>query len=44
MKYSYGLFNRIGTLLVRYSLGGGVSIETGSGQEQTLELIYSIDR
>jgi translocation and assembly module TamB len=44
VRYAYGLFNRIGTFFVNYRLGGGVSIEAGSGQEQTLDLIYSVDR
>lgn len=44
VRYSYGLFNRIGTFIVRYRVGGGFSIEAGSGQEQSLDLIYSIDR
>ncbi|HHH76505.1 MAG TPA: hypothetical protein ENL03_05720, partial [Phycisphaerae bacterium] len=44
IRYTYGLFNRIGTLLIRYELGHGFSIEAGSGEQQTLDLLYSIDR
>jgi len=44
IRYSYGLFNRIGTLLVRYELGRGFSIEAGSGEQQSLDLLYWIDR
>jgi translocation and assembly module TamB len=44
VRYSYGLFNRIGTFIVRYRIGGGFEIEAGSGQEQTLDLIYSTNR
>ena len=44
IRYAYGLFNRIGTFIIRYDLRGGVSIEAGSGEEQTLDLIYSIRR
>ena len=44
VRYKYGLFNRIGTFIVRYDVGRGFSIEAGSGQEQSLELIYSVDR
>ncbi len=44
IRYRYGLFNRIGTFLVRYRIGRGFSIEAGSGEQQSLELVYSIDR
>jgi len=44
LRYSYGLFNSIGTFIIRYRVGGGFSIEAGSGQEQSLDLVYSIDR
>ena len=44
VRYSYGLFNRIGAFIVRYDLKRGFSIEAGSGEEQTLDLIFSIQR
>lgn len=44
IRYTYGLFSRIGTLLIRYELGHGFSIEAGSGEQQSLDLLYSIDR
>jgi translocation and assembly module TamB len=44
VRYTYGLFDRVGTFLVRYDVGRGFSLEAGSGREQTLEIIYSIDR
>jgi len=44
VRYTYGLFSRIGTLLIRYDIGRGFSIEAGSGEQQTLDLLYSIDR
>ncbi len=44
VRYRFGLFSRIGTLLVRYDIGRGFSIEAGSGEQQTLDLLYSIDR
>lgn len=44
IRYRYGLFNRIGTFLVRYRIGRGFSIEAGSGEQQSLELIYSVER
>jgi len=44
VRYTYGLFDRVGTFLVRYDIGRGFSLEAGSGREQTLEIIYSVDR
>jgi translocation and assembly module TamB len=44
VRYAYGLFNRIGTFIVRYDLKRGFSIEAGSGEEQTLDMIYTIQR
>jgi translocation and assembly module TamB len=44
VRYAYGLFNRIGTFIVRYDLKGGFSIEAGSGEQQTLDLIFTIQR
>ena len=44
IRYSYGLFNRVGTFIIRYDIGRGFSVEAGSGAQQSLDLIYSIDR
>jgi len=44
IRYTYGLFSRVGTFIIRYDIGRGVSIEAGSGAAQSLDLIYSIDR
>jgi len=44
IRYSYGLFDRVGTFIIRYDIGRGVSVEAGSGAQQSLDLIYSIDR
>jgi translocation and assembly module TamB len=44
IRYAYGLFDRIGRFVVRYDVGKGFSLEAGSGEEQTIDLLYSIDR
>lgn len=44
IRYSYGLFERVGRFILRYDMGRGLSLEAGSGQEQTIDLLYSIDR
>jgi translocation and assembly module TamB len=42
VRYSYGIFDRIGTLRVTYRIGRRISIEAASGEAQSLFLIYSI--
>lgn len=42
VRYSYGIFDRIGTLRVTYRVGRRLSIEAASGEAQSLYLIYSI--
>jgi translocation and assembly module TamB len=44
IRFAYGLFNRIGSVLARYRLGRGVSIEAASGEDQSLDLIWSAER
>jgi translocation and assembly module TamB len=42
VRYSYGIFDRIGTIRVTYRIGRRLSIEAASGEAQSLFLIYSI--
>ncbi len=44
VRFTYGLFNRIGTVLARYKIGRNVSIEAGSGEDQSLDLIYTVEK
>jgi len=44
IRYTYGLFESIGRFVIRYDIGRGFSLEAGSGQEQTIDLLYSVDR
>lgn len=43
IRYSYGIFDKLGTVQATYKLGRRVSIEASSGQEQALDLIYSVN-
>jgi len=45
IRYSYGIFDKLGTLKATYKLGRRISIEGSSGeaQAQALDLIYSIN-
>ncbi len=44
VRFTYGLFNRIGTVLARYKLGHNFSIEAASGEDESLDLIYSVEK
>ena len=43
IRYSYGVFDSLGTVRVTYKIGRRVSIEASSGEEQALDLIYSVN-
>ncbi|MDH3505904.1 MAG: translocation/assembly module TamB domain-containing protein [Gammaproteobacteria bacterium] len=44
MRYTYGIFNRIGGLLFRLRLTDRVSLETRSGEYKAMDLIYTVER
>ena len=44
VRYSYGLFNRIGGLLMSFSVTDRVSLETRSGDNRSMDLIYTLER
>jgi translocation and assembly module TamB len=44
IRYSYGLFNRIGGLLVRFRLNQRLSLETRSGDEKSMDLLYTVEK
>ncbi len=43
IRYSYGVFDQIGTIKVTYRLSKRLSLEASSGNEQSLDLIYSVN-
>ncbi|MBM4221507.1 MAG: hypothetical protein FJ170_06140, partial [Gammaproteobacteria bacterium] len=43
IRYSYGVFDNLGTIRVTYKIGRRLSIEASSGLEQALDLIYSVN-
>jgi len=43
VRYSYGLFNRIGGLLMRFNMTDRVSLETRSGDYRSMDLIYTVE-
>ena len=44
IRYSYGLFNRIGGLLLRFKVSDKVSIETRSGDQESMDVIYNVEK
>jgi translocation and assembly module TamB len=44
IRYTYGLFNRIGGLLMRFNLNDRFSLETRSGDNRSMDLIYTVER
>ena len=44
VRYSYGLFSRLGALLLRYRLNSSLSLEARSSEDQSLDLIYTRER
>lgn len=44
VRYSYGLFNRIGGLLVRFKVNEHLSIETRSGDQKSMDLLYTVEK
>ncbi|MDH3588402.1 MAG: hypothetical protein OEQ74_03240, partial [Gammaproteobacteria bacterium] len=41
VRYSYGLFNRIGALLLRYRLNNLFSLEARSAEDQSIDVVYT---
>jgi translocation and assembly module TamB len=44
IRYSYGLFNRIGGFLLRFKINDRLSIETRSGDSESMDLFYTIEK
>ncbi len=44
VRYSYGLFNSIGALLLRYRLSNSLNLEARSAEDQSMDLIYTRER
>jgi translocation and assembly module TamB len=44
IRYSYGLFNRLGGLLLRFKVNDRLSIETRSGEQKSMDLLYTVEK
>ncbi len=43
-RYAYSAFSRLGTLLLRYRLSERVVLEAGTGDSQSIDILYSVER
>ena len=43
-RYAYGVFTRLGKLLLRYRLSDSFSVELGAGENQSMDLLYTIEK
>lgn len=43
-RYTYGVFSRLGALLLHYKLSRRLSLEARTGEIQSLEIIYSVEK
>ena len=43
-RYQYGVFSRVGKFLLRYDLTDSISIEVGAGEQQSMDILYTIER
>ena len=43
-RYAYGVFSRIGTVLLRYRLSSRLTLEAGAGENQSIVILYSVEK
>ena len=43
-RYAYGVFSRLGMILIRYKLTDHFSLEAGAGQNQSIDILYSVEK
>ncbi|WP_405220443.1 translocation/assembly module TamB domain-containing protein [Lentisalinibacter sediminis] len=44
LEYAWGIFDSIGTLLVRYDLSERLRLESRSGEQHAVDLVYRVER
>jgi translocation and assembly module TamB len=43
-RYAYGVFSQLGTLLLRYRLNRNLTLEAGTGENQSLDILYTVEK
>ena len=44
LQYALGLFDKIGSVLIRYRINDRLQLESRTGTEQSLDLVYRVER
>ena len=44
LQYAYGVFDQLSTVLLRLKLNERLSLESSTGEDQSVDLIYSVGR
>jgi translocation and assembly module TamB len=44
VRYAYGVFTQIGNLLLRYKLSKRLTIEAGTGESESMDLLYLVEK
>jgi translocation and assembly module TamB len=44
LRYAYGVFSQVGNLLLRYKLSKRLTIEAGTGESQSMDLLYIVEK
>jgi translocation and assembly module TamB len=43
-RYAYGVFSRLGMVILRYRLSERVSLEAGAGENQSIDILYTVEK
>ncbi len=44
VRYAYGVFSQVGSLLIRYRLSKRLVLEAGAAEGQSMELLYTVEK
>lgn len=43
-RYAYGVFSRLGMIMLRYRLSERLSLEAGAGETQSIDILYTVEK
>jgi translocation and assembly module TamB len=43
-RYAYGVFSRLGMIMIRYKLSERLSLEAGAGETQSIDIVYTVEK
>jgi translocation and assembly module TamB len=44
VRYAYGVFSQLGSVLLRYRLSRRLTLETSTGETQSMDLLYQVEK